>query len=128
MNSLERKISPASEPELAPPKLGRWAWLAVLLLLILLVAGIVPRWLHRQSLQQETIELATPTVQVLSAAPGKASASLLLPAEVRPFIEAPIYARASGFVKHWYVDIGARVETNQLLADIDTPELDQQLS
>jgi multidrug efflux pump subunit AcrA (membrane-fusion protein) len=67
-------------------------------------------------------DLAVMTVQVVSAAPGKATAALSLPAEVRPYEEAPIYARANGFVKHWYVDIGATVKSGELLAVIDTPE------
>jgi RND family efflux transporter MFP subunit len=62
------------------------------------------------------------------AAPAKAAATLILPAEIKPFVEAPIYARASGYIKRWDTDIGSRVEANQALADIDTPELDQQLS
>ena len=69
-----------------------------------------------------------PTVNVVCAVPGKATASLTLPAEVKAFVEAPIYARASGFLKQWRVDIGARVEAGQPLADIDAPELDQELS
>ncbi len=142
MNSLERKASPLTEPQLSPPRgaepaagapatparLGRWAVALVVLLLILLVAGAIPRWLHSKTLAKETLELSIPTVQVMTAIPGRATAQLMLPAEVRAFVEAPIYARASGFVKHWYVDIGARVEAGKLLADIDTPELDQQLS
>ena len=51
----------------------------------------------------------------------------MLPAEVRPYVEAPIYDRAIGYVTHWYVDIGAQVKTGELLAVIDTPEVDQEL-
>ncbi|HWF18858.1 MAG TPA: efflux RND transporter periplasmic adaptor subunit [Verrucomicrobiae bacterium] len=112
----------------SPPKLGRLMLLVVLVLLAALIAGLVPRLMHRSELAKETVELSTPTVQVISAAPGKATPGLILPAEVRPFVDAPIYARASGFLKRWYVDIGGRVEAGQSLADIDTPELEQQLS
>jgi membrane fusion protein (multidrug efflux system) len=110
------------------PKLGRWAILALVIVVIGLVAGFVPRLMRREALTKDTRELAISTVEVIHAAPGKATASLILPAEVKAFQEAPIYARASGYVKKWYVDIGALVTAGQLLADIDTPELDQQLS
>lgn len=118
----------ARDPKKSPFRLGLWMTLAVLVLLGAFIAGLVPRLAHRSELVKETAELSTPTVEVVSAAPGKATASLILPAEVHAFVEAPIYARASGFLKHWYVDIGAHVQAGELLADIDTPELDQQLS
>ena len=80
-------------------------------MVIALIAGAIPRWLHRERWPKETLVLATSSVQViLHAAPGKATASLTLPAEVRAFVEAPIYARASGFVKKWYVDIRSERE------------------
>jgi RND family efflux transporter MFP subunit len=92
-----------------------------------LTAGLVPRWLHAQTLKSDTQELAVPTVNYVTAAPGQSLSGLLLPAEVRPFIEAPIYARASGYVTNWFFDIGAQVKSGDLLAVIDTPELDQEL-
>ncbi|MDB6109443.1 MAG: family efflux transporter, subunit [Pedosphaera sp.] len=112
----------------AQPKLGRWALLVLVLLALGAIAGLVPRWHHRRALANETRTMAIPTVNVVSALPGKATSMLTLPAEVKAVVEAPIYARASGFLKRWYVDIGARVEAGQLLADIDTPELEQELS
>jgi membrane fusion protein, multidrug efflux system len=142
MNSSDHKVSsvtaapvspphtdaPASKERSNPPKLGRWAFLIIILLVLGVIVGLVPRLMHRHGLLDQTRELAVPTVEVTSAVPGKSTASLTLPAEVRAFVEAPIYARASGFVSKWYVDIGARVDSGQLLADIDAPELDQQLS
>lgn len=92
------------------------------------MAGLFPRWHRRDILQAETLELATPTVTVVSPAPAKGGGNLLLPAEVRPFLEAPIYARASGYLKRWLVDIGAQVKEGDLLAEIDTPELNQELA
>ena len=102
--------------------------LIVLLLVIAVIVGAIPRWLHRNALVKETRELSIRMVEVLHAVPGKATSALTLPAEVKAFVEAPIYARASGFVKKWYVDIGAPVKAGELLADIDAPELEQQLS
>jgi RND family efflux transporter MFP subunit len=90
--------------------------------------GFIPRWRQRALLQAETKELAIQSVLVASPQPGKVSSGLMLPAEVKALVEAPIYARASGYLKRWLVDIGARVEAGQLLAEIDTPELNQELA
>ena len=65
---------------------------------------------------------------MVSPVPGKAAAGLTLPAEVKPLVEAPIYARTSGYLKRYLVDIGAQVKAGDLLAEIDTPELNQELA
>jgi membrane fusion protein, multidrug efflux system len=106
------------------------SWLAAVAIIGLIGAGVsaglIPR-LHRQAeLRAETTELSIPTVTVVSPAPGQSGCRLPLPAEIKPWIEAPIYARANGYLKRRLVDIGARVEEGQLLAEIDTPELDQE--
>ena len=111
----------------APPKLGRWVVVLVILTVVGVVSGLLPRLRARDALVQETRELAVLTVNVVQAKPGTPVSPLTLPAEVRPYIEAPIYARTSGYLKHWQVDIGASVTNGQLLAEIDTPELDRQL-
>jgi RND family efflux transporter MFP subunit len=110
-----------------PPRIARVAFVLVAILLVAFLIALIPRLRHRAALATETRELAVPTVAVVAPAPGQPMASLLLPAEVKPWIEAPIYARASGYLKRWLVDIGARVKAGQLLAEIETPELDQQL-
>src|SRR6185312_1277027 len=115
------------QPEPPPVKLGRIFAVAAVLIVIGLVAGLVPRLLARRSLEKETKENAVQSVAVVSPAPGKADMGVPLPAEVQAFVEAPIFARASGYLKKWDVDIGQHVEAGQLLAEIDTPELDQQL-
>ncbi len=107
--------------------LGRFAFIAAVLVVIGLAIGLVPRWFARQALAKETAEMAVQTVAVVSPEPGKSDLGVPLPAEVQAFVEAPIYARASGYLKTWDVDIGEHVEAGQLLAEIDTPELDQQL-
>jgi RND family efflux transporter MFP subunit len=66
-------------------------------------------------------------VGVIHAARGEAAQEITLPGTVQPFIDAPIYARTTGYLRKWYADIGARVKAGQLLADIDTPEVDRQL-
>jgi RND family efflux transporter MFP subunit len=90
-------------------------------------AGLIPR-LHQQSeLSAATVELSIPTVTVVSPKPGQTALGMPLPAEIKPWTEAPIYARANGYLKRRLVDIGAHVEEGQLLAEVDTPELDQEL-
>lgn len=132
MNPSEiRTASPAS-PAIAatanPPKLGRIALAAAVIVIVAAIAGFLPRWRQRDALRAETRDLAVPTVIVVSPAIGKASPGLALPAEVKAFVEAPIYARASGYLKRWLVDLGTNVVAGQLLAEIDTPELNQELA
>jgi RND family efflux transporter MFP subunit len=100
---------------------------AAAIVLAAFIIGMVPRWRQRVGVAAETAELAVPTVTVVSPVPGKSEGALLLPAEVDPWVEASIYARASGFLKRWLVDLGSRVKAGQLLAEIATPELDQEL-
>jgi RND family efflux transporter MFP subunit len=77
---------------------------------------------------RETRDAAVPTVQVIHATAGAAAQEIVLPGTVQPFTDAPIYARTSGYLRKWYADIGTRVNAGQVLADIDTPEVDQQLN
>jgi membrane fusion protein, multidrug efflux system len=120
----------ASTPPPPPPpvKLGRIFAVAIILVVIGLAVGLIPRWLAKRSLAKETAENSLPSVAVISPAPGKSEMGVPLPAEVQAFVEAPIYARANGYLKSWNVDIGQHVEAGQLLAEIDTPEVDQQLA
>jgi RND family efflux transporter MFP subunit len=95
-------------------------------IIIFVAAGLIPRLLQRAALAKETRELAVPKVSVVMPAPGKAGAGLILPADIQPWVEAPIYARATGYLKRWLVDIGTNVKAGQLLAVIETPDLDQE--
>jgi RND family efflux transporter MFP subunit len=96
--------------------------------LIALVAGFVPQWRQRQIATADTDQLAIPTVAVVSPSANTVGSGLNLPAEVRPWQDASIFARVNGYLKSWLVDIGAHVKKDQLLAEIDTPDLDQQLA
>ena len=98
------------------------------LLLIALVVGFIPQWRQRQTATADTNQLAIPTVGVVTPTLTMPNSGLNLPAEVKPWQEASIFARANGFLKSWLVDIGAHVEKDQLLAEIDTPDLAQQLA
>jgi len=114
-----------------PRRCPRTFWLAAGVVACLVtggvVAGIVPRARRQAELKAGTAGRPVPIVRVVSPAPGLPGPALPLPAEVRPWVEAPIHARASGYLERRLVDIGARVEAGQLLAEIDTPELDQEL-
>jgi RND family efflux transporter MFP subunit len=114
-----------------PPISGRKA--VVLLLVVLAVAvtisvlGIVPRLRARTKLQQNTNALATPDVVVAKPQSGAPSQDLVLPGNVQAYVDSGIFARTDGYLKKWYFDIGARVKKGQLLAVIESPEVDQQL-
>ena len=119
------------QPEGAPPNRPGRPWLvalvAFLIVAAVVISGILPRVKARATVKAETNQLAVPTVVVIEPKLASAGQDLVLPANVQAFKDAPIYARTNGYLKRWYVDIGARVKTGQLLAEIDTPEVDQQL-
>lgn len=100
---------------------------ALLIVAVVVVAGIVPRRRAAAALNKETHDLAVPTVSVMHPKLGAPQSEIVLPGNIQAFNDSPIYARTNGYLKKWYVDIGARVKANQLLADIETPEVDQQL-
>jgi RND family efflux transporter MFP subunit len=103
---------------------------AILVLIIvagIVIAGVVPRLRAKAALTVETRDLATPTISVIQPKQGAPHQEIVLPGNIQAFIDAPIYARTNGYLKNWYVDIGAHVKAGQLLAEIDTPEVDQQL-
>jgi membrane fusion protein, multidrug efflux system len=120
-----------SNPSLsAPPpiRLTRILQIVVVLVIIGLIVGFVPRWIHRRNLVKEEIADSILTVNVISPTVSKPDFGTPLPAEVQAFMQASIHARASGYLKSWFVDIGQSVTNGQLLAEIDTPELDSQLA
>ena len=121
--------SPSPQPASPPPPipLRRIVEIAAVLIVIGLVIGLVPRWLAYRKLLKATGTNATPIVSVVSPVQAQSSFGTPLPADVQAFIEASIHARASGYLENWYVDIGDHVTNGQVLALIDTPELDEQL-
>lgn len=116
-----------SKPSGPLPKLTPWAVGIIVLFAVGLVLGLLPRWRHSNELHAETTQLAIPTVIVAKPVHGKPEGGLEIPAEVKPQMESPIYARANGYLTKWTVDIGAKVKAGDLLAEIDTPELDQEI-
>lgn len=105
--------------------------LIVFLILVIVAgvvaAGIVPRERAKTTLRTETYNLATPTVSVIHLKQGAPQQEIVLPGNMQAFIDSPIYARTNGYLKKWYHDIGAHVRTGDLLLEIDSPEVDQQL-
>jgi RND family efflux transporter MFP subunit len=107
----------------------RWLGLAIALIVVaaLLVSGILSRVKARNKLKVETAQVALTAMSVVSPKRTAPAEEIILPGNVQPFITSPIYARTNGYLRKWYVDIGARVKQGQLLAVIETPEVDQQL-
>jgi RND family efflux transporter MFP subunit len=99
----------------------------VLVLGIVIYSGIRERAQAENSLGVSTERAAVPIVNVVEPGSAGLTQEIVLPGNTQAFNDTPIYARTNGYLKHWYVDIGAHVKQGQLLADIDTPEVDQQL-
>jgi RND family efflux transporter MFP subunit len=94
---------------------------------LLIFSGIHSRVAAESRLKQRTEEASIPTVAVIFPREGAPTQEIVLPGNTQAFSDAPIYARTSGYLKRWYFDIGAHVRKGQLLAEIETPEVDQQL-
>jgi len=105
----------------------RFLWILLVAAVILAVWGVFSRVRGRDNVGKETAEDSIPVVMVTRPGASPATDELVLPGDVTAFIEAPIYARTSGYLKAWYTDIGTPVKKGQLLAEIETPEVDQQL-
>jgi RND family efflux transporter MFP subunit len=100
---------------------------ALVIVAAIVVAGVIPRLRAKAEVRTETDNLAVPAVNVIHPKRGSPQQEIVLPGNIQAFIDAPIYARTNGYLQSWYFDIGARVRKGQLLAIIDTPEVDQQL-
>jgi len=91
------------------------------------VTGIASRAHAASTLKHETLEMAVPTVTVIHPKRGAMAEEVVLPGNAQAYVATPIYARTNGYLKTWYFDIGAHVKAGQLLAEIETPEVDRQL-
>lgn len=116
---------PAQPP--GPRRPWLWALLGLVIVAAVVVAGIFPRIQARATLAKDTAEMAVTTVSVVHPQHSAPAQEIILPANVQAYIDSPIYARTNGYLKHWYADIGAHVKAGQLLAEIETPEVDEQL-
>jgi RND family efflux transporter MFP subunit len=133
----QRGLAEAPPSEQTPyggsPSPGSKVTRAVMLLLIVAVVALVVIWgisSRRKAsaqLSQETHDLAIPTVSVIHPKAGAPQQEIVIPGDMQPYTDAPIFARTNGYLKKWYADIGANAKAGQLLAEIDSPEVDQQL-
>lgn len=114
----------------SPPNKSRLLMLLLTIAGALVVVGLfilLQRRSQYNALAEETEKLAIPTVSVTHPTTEPPQEDLVLPSTLQAYVESPIYARTNGYLKKWYHDIGSHVQQGELLADIDTPEVDQQL-
>jgi RND family efflux transporter MFP subunit len=137
MNTTQNNTSEVTKPDMArltPVPSGpssRWLLVglsvAAIVLGIVIYSGIHERAQAESTLGVSTERAAVPTVTVVQPTSGATTQEIVLPGDTQAFNNTPIYARTNGYLKRWYVDIGTHVQQGQLLAEIDTPEIDQQL-
>jgi len=108
----------------------RWVAPSVIVAILtgVLIAGIWSRLNAEADLRTVTAQMAVPSVSVVRPAPAAPADEIILPGSIQPFISSPVYARTDGYLKKWYFDIGAHVKEGQLLATIQSPEIDEQLA
>lgn len=109
-------------------KLRRYGWVGLAVAILIAIAGIVDREIRARAVARWTDEQAIPSVSLVTPRRGGGEAALALPGNISAWNEAPIYARVSGYLEQWYFDIGAHVKRGQVLATIETPDLDAQFA
>jgi RND family efflux transporter MFP subunit len=128
--TTEGNSTSAQEGSYGAQKKSRLFLFLIGIAVVLVILGIFTMLQHREqynALANETEKLAVPTVSVIHPTVEPAQEDLVLPSTLQAFTESAIYARTNGYLKKWYHDIGTHVQQGELLADIDTPEVDQQL-
>ncbi len=126
---IDGHLDPVNEVGVGRPAYRRWLAVGIALIVVaaLLGSGIWSRVKARTVLRSETAQAAVTAVSVVSPERTTPAQEIILPGNVQPFITSPIYSRTNGYLQKWYVDIGARVKQGELLAVIETPEVDQQV-
>ena len=120
-NGWPPKVRPSQRGWVMPVIVG-------MIVLAVLLFGIRSRLKQRRACATVTAQMAVPSVSVVRAKPAAPAQEIILPGNMQPFISSPVYARTDGYLKKWYFDIGAHVRAGQLLATIQSPEVDEQLS
>jgi RND family efflux transporter MFP subunit len=118
----------AGGPGRGPGVLLRWFLIVFVIFAILGIYAVSQRMSEHKALAQQTEQTSVPYVSVIHGTPIDADSEMVLPGSLKPDVESPIYARTNGYLKKWYKDIGSHVEKGEILAEIDTPEIDQQLA
>jgi len=125
------RVRKPSLAENEPRRLGRGVYVLLTIVATLLAVGAVASFMtrfgERRALAKETETLAVPAVLVVHPKPEPPQQEIILPSTLQAYIESPIYARTNGYLGKWYKDIGSRVAKGELLAEIETPEIDQEL-
>src|SRR5665213_140333 len=106
----------------------RWFLIVFLLFLVVGIYSLVERRTEHKVLAEQTDRMAVPYVAVIHATLVSGDSELTLPGNINSYVNAPIYARTNGYLKKWYKDIGSHVTKGELLAEIESPEVDAQLS
>jgi RND family efflux transporter MFP subunit len=128
MAEADHTPKPAAPPPPSSRSLRRFGLIAVAAAVIIAAIGILERRGHEAEVKQWTHEQAVPTVALISPEHGASTQRVVLPGTVQAWYEAPIYARVNGYLKGWYFDFGAQVKKGTVLAEIETPDLDAQLT
>ena len=131
MSNASESHNPQTPQQGKPKSRGGAITLLIVVLIvgvILAVTGVLQRVHARTKLESQTTELAAPDVLAAPPQQGKPTEEVVLPGNIFAYVDSPIYARTNGYLKKWYFDIGARVTKGQLLAEIESPEVDQQLA
>jgi RND family efflux transporter MFP subunit len=115
-------------PGRGPGALLRWFLILFFIFLVLGIYAVSQRVSEHKALAQQTEQMAVPYVSVIRATPVNADSEMVLPGSLKAYVESPICARTNGYLKKWYQDIGSHVQKGEMLAEIDTPEIDQQLA
>lgn len=127
-NAVHRDVSSEMPEESG---LSKGAWIGIVLvaivILVVVVHGIAVRDADERSLAKQAVASSIPSVNIVYPVASTLSAEIALPGNTEAFVDTPIYSRTNGYLKQWYFDIGAHVRKGQLMAVIETPELDQQL-
>jgi RND family efflux transporter MFP subunit len=124
----QRPDGSGSARDPAKARRARWVIVVAAVVVIALAAqGIWSRHTAHAALERDAEHTSQMSVEVVRPQKSSAGLDLVLPGNVQAFLDTPIYARTNGYLKKWYADIGARVKSGQLLAEIDTPEVDDQL-
>ena len=124
---MPKPMNPAADKNVSS-RIRRYSLMLLAIVLLLAVWGEVSRVLTHSKLRKESAAAAVPMVFIVAPSRTAQGEELVLPGTVQAFIEAPIYARTSGYLKAWHTDIGSQVAKGQLLGEIETPEVDQQFS